>query len=198
VFRAFTPRPRPTVEAIHVTASNLDVVADHLTGLGFPVTIEDTPRRRRTRRIVTSLPNGNGDARTYWIGPGRVIVRHHDGRYSAPDADEHYAEYQLTTPVSGTTPELVDVPKVAAAVRVLVDAGHRPAEFVGLYAPGQPHRDITGCGFVVLSLPLDRVGVYAETTTPGCDLDGYEAALTAAGYQVGRARDGHLVATSPR
>lgn len=196
MFRTYTLRPQPNVEAVHVTRTNFEQVAAHFQAdIRVPVTGPGRPY------MSVTLPSGGGRTVRELVGIGAVIVKHTEDRYTVSQHIEQFdAEWHLKEGQPGTPPEFADIDKVAHAVKTLTSAGNLPADVLGPYNPATPDRNIAHGGFLVLPLPGPKVVVRALPRPwfdIAADLGHYEADLYAAGYQTRRRPDGRIVASLP-
>ncbi|QVJ00410.1 hypothetical protein KGD82_16760 [Nocardiopsis eucommiae] len=123
MFRTYTLRPQPNVEAVHVTRTNFDQVAAHFNAdIRVPVKGSGRPH------MSVTLPTGHGHTVRELVGIDMVIIKHAEDRYTVSHHIDHFdAEWHLDEGQPGTPPQFADIDKVARTVKTLTDAGNMPA-----------------------------------------------------------------------
>ncbi|WP_160051184.1 hypothetical protein [Nocardiopsis sp. FR26] len=199
MFRTYNRRPE-TVEGISITNDNLTQAAQFLTELGYDAALTEPNSYFKKRHIVATLPRKGGGHNTLYLYSGRVLLQDSDNTFTIASQDEHDHEYALADPTPGANPGFEHLPKVAAAVKILADAGHQPALLVSRYGANDPAHSVTRGGFLVLSFARKLLIRAEQVDDPAALVDAYTAALEAEGYTVkliDRYRVPYLAVTPP-
>ncbi|WP_435113856.1 hypothetical protein [Nocardiopsis synnemataformans] len=204
MFRAYDLRPRPTVEAIHVTPTNYREVAAYLENQGLQVTVE-TPRDDYAPHLYVTAPVGDGRTLRFYLSGRDTLVRYSPDQYGVRQTDMFDADHQLTEPIVGTTPDHTDTPRVVAAIQVLEEAACPLVVLAGPWKDSRPAHNVDVAGLIVLPLLGGRVRVEWTNTpdapmglpNPVTELEDAAEVFAAAGYRVSR-RDGYLAAAPPQ
>lgn len=80
MFTTYTPRPRPTVEAVEITDANLAEIAK----------LFGAEHEEGASQLAVDLPIGDGQVIRMGLGVGVVLVRHTDDRYSVTTTREFH------------------------------------------------------------------------------------------------------------